>query len=145
MTERIMREEGQVLEVRGPEVKVLGKASEDACFGCMNMECKSHSHIFTALNTRKFSIKAGDLVELEIKKGAGALEAGVSLLLPLLAFVVLYCFSPQLFPGINGAVRTGLGFLALLAVALGVVLFRKIIPPAQLPRITGAGPRKATA
>ncbi|MDR1212466.1 MAG: SoxR reducing system RseC family protein [Spirochaetaceae bacterium] len=139
-----MREEGQVLEVKGPGVKVLGRAAKDACFGCMNMECKSRNRVFTVLNPRKFSLKAGDLVELEIKKSAGALEAGASLLLPLLAFTALYCFSPLLFPGINGAMRTGLGFLALLAAALGVVLFRKIIPPGQLPRIVGAEGRKDT-
>ncbi|MDR1429052.1 MAG: SoxR reducing system RseC family protein [Spirochaetaceae bacterium] len=132
-----MREAGQVLEIKGPEVRVLGRAPEDACFGCMNMECKGHNHVFTALNPHKFPLKAGDCVELEIQRGAGLLEAGLSLFIPLLAFIALYGLSPLLFPGI-GAMRTVLGFIALLAAALGVILFRKINPPGRLPRVVGA-------
>jgi sigma-E factor negative regulatory protein RseC len=130
-----MREEAQVLEVQGHEVKVQGKGTGDACFGCMNQECKDHKRVFTARNPRNFPLKAGDLVELEIKRGEGALEAGASLLIPLLAFLALYCLAPLAFRALGSAARIGLGFLALFAAALGVFLFKKIIPPRRLPGI----------
>ncbi|MDR0388893.1 MAG: SoxR reducing system RseC family protein [Spirochaetaceae bacterium] len=138
-----MREAAQVLEVRGHEVTVLGKGPEDVCFGCMNIECKKGGRVFTVCNPRELPLKAGDLVELEIKKSAGAFEAGMSLLLPVLAFLALYCLGPLLFHAPDGAARIGLAFLALLAGALGVFLFRKIKPPQQRPSIVRKNPLPA--
>jgi positive regulator of sigma E activity len=124
---------GQILEVQGSRVTVLGKDALDACFGCMNLECKGHRHIFTAENPRGFSLERGCLVEVEVPPSRSAAEAGTALLVPVLAFLAAYFLFPLLFQG--PALRIVVSFFALVIAAFGVFLGKKKFPASGLPRI----------
>jgi positive regulator of sigma E activity len=127
--------QGQVLEVRGTQVKLLGKDASELCFGCMNMECKGHNHVFTAENPQGLTLETDRLVEVEIPRRNSAAEAGTALLIPILAFLSAYFLVPLFFENPQDALRIALSFLGLVIAAFGVFLVKKFSPAGRLPRI----------
>jgi sigma-E factor negative regulatory protein RseC len=134
--------QGQILEIQGEQVTILGKDASEACFGCMNLECKGHKHIFAAENPRGLSLEKGRFVEVEIPPSRRAAEAGTALLIPILAFPAGYFLFPLPSPGL----KTGAGFFALVLAALAVFVAKKFFPPRALPRIVRVlGPNEPPA
>ncbi len=77
-----MNEKAVVLEVKDKVVKLTPLPNE-GCASCGG-DCKTKHKIFTLFNDQALSLKAGDLVEIQVTFGAKALQALLSLFLPFL-------------------------------------------------------------
>jgi hypothetical protein len=130
-----VKETGRVLAVSGNAVTVLQDAS-DACFGCMNLECRRKQGIVIAENKTGLPLPAGCLVETEFSVKT-ALAQGLFLLLPpFLAFAAAYLLSGLLSPVPKDSLRAAAGVAAFFATGFALYVYRRGHPFKTGPVIT---------
>lgn len=142
-----MQEMGRVLKIEGTTITIQGSELE-ACFGCMNQECRTNGHRFAAENAAGIGLSVGDLVEVSVSAGATAANAAAVLLPPLAGFALAYAAVAVAAPSSGDAARAAAGVVGLLAGFLGVYALRRknpaksapvvvrVVPPGPLPEET---------
>ena len=132
-----MTETGKVREVREKTV-IVAPDRGDACFGCMNAECKGGVGLITAENPGGLPLKTGQTVEVATINASLLSQALVALLPPILGFLLGFNLSRLVFPfptAPDGA-SAGMGVLFLFAAAFVVYLVRKKHPAGKGYRVT---------
>jgi sigma-E factor negative regulatory protein RseC len=140
-----MRETGAVLSVSGELVtitqeKFTGSGGSEACFGCMNKECKAAQGRVTASNPLGLGLKPGQRVEIETPVSSTVLQAVSALLPPVLGFITGYFLIALAFPASEDPARAAAGACLMLLAALGLYLYRRKTPVKNLStviKITG--------
>ena len=141
-----MTETGKVQEVRENLVIVAPERSA-ACFGCMNIGmnascihagCKSGAGFITAENPAGLPVKTGQTVEVGTVNSSLLSQALISLLPPILGFLLGFNLSRLVFPFPTAPDGTsvGMGLLFLFAASFVVYLIRKKYPAAQGYKVT---------
>lgn len=84
-----MIETGKIKEINGAFITV---ACDDkgACKSCGNTFCSRPNHEFTAINSKQFDLKPGDIVDVYLPPGKIIKAGFILLILPLILFIVFY-------------------------------------------------------
>jgi sigma-E factor negative regulatory protein RseC len=128
-----MTETGTIKEIRGSAL-TIARENDEACFGCLDQECKARSFSYHAENTAGLALRPGQLVETETT--ASPLTQGLAALLPpALGFVAGYGGTGLAFPAAGEPARAAAGVLLLFAAAAALYLLRRRRPPKILRRV----------
>ncbi|MDL2229594.1 SoxR reducing system RseC family protein [Treponema sp. OttesenSCG-928-L16] len=127
MTGRISNIDGSLISIRTGRI--------EACFGCMNQECKSGPPLISAENTLQLPLAAGQLVEFETSAASVRRQLLNSLLPPILGFIGVYVSMGFLFPASSEAARAAAAVTALFIVSFGLYRLRRRFPPKSAPRV----------
>jgi len=137
-----MQEMGRILKIEGKTITIQG-GELGGCFGCMNQECRTNGHQFTAENAAGIDLSVGDLVEVSVSAGATASNAAAVLLPPLVGFALAYAAVAFIVPSSGDAARAAAGVVGLLAGFLGVYALSLKNPAKSVPvvvRVVPPGP-----
>jgi hypothetical protein len=107
---------------------------KDACFGCMEGDCKKRPAPLV-VECRGPVPAPGRLVETGVSPGALAGETLCGVLPPAAGFAAGYFLARFLFPHAGEGARTALGALCLFSGGLLLYLIRRRFPPKTAPRI----------
>ena len=122
-----MTETGTVREIK-ENLVVIAPDRSAACFGCMNLECKSGGGFITAENPKALPLKTGQMVEVAAP-GAGIFRQALTAFLPpALGFVAGYTLSRLLFPKAGEGLFAFIGAAFLFIAAFIVYWARKKFP-----------------
>ena len=113
-----MTETGTVREIKG-NTAVIASDKSAACFGCMNLECKS-GHLITAENPGTLPLETGQRVEVEASGTSLLHQAITAFLPPTLAFIAGFFITRRLFPEAGEAAAAFAGVILLFAAAFFV-------------------------
>jgi positive regulator of sigma E activity len=138
-----MEETGRIQKIEGKKITVQGNEVA-GCFGCMNQECRTNGHVYTAENTGNIQVAVGDLVEIRVSAVAAASSAVVVLLPPLVGFVLAYVLVAWAAPMSTDAARAAAGVGGLLAGFLGVYWVSRSSPPKAGPEVVRVMPKRGT-
>ena len=122
-----MTERGRITEI-GEEYVVIAADKSAACFGCLNMECKSNGGFIKAGNPASLPLKTGQMVEVKAPVRAILLQALAALLPPILGFTAGYAFAPLLFPAAGRGAAAAMGLFFLFTPAFIIYRIRKKYP-----------------
>jgi sigma-E factor negative regulatory protein RseC len=136
-----MRETGTILSVTGglaavrPETGLL-----EACFGCMNRECKAardkgHQGRVTAANPLRLPLEPGQVVEMETPSSSALTQALSALLSPLLGFTMGFFLTGILFSASGEPARSAAGAVCMFLSALGFYYYRRKNPVKTTPGV----------
>jgi sigma-E factor negative regulatory protein RseC len=120
---RNLIETGKVREIKGKFV-VIAPDKSSACFGCMNMECKSGGRFITAENPLDLPVETGQLVEVETEASLLP-QALTAFLPPILGFIAGFLIIRLLFPETGEGAAAGMGVIFLFASAFVVYRMKK--------------------
>ena len=124
-----MTERGRITEI-GEESVTIAANKSAACFGCLNMECKTNGGFITAGNPSSLPLKTGQTVEVKAPARAILLQALAALLPPILGFSAGYALAPLLFPNARGA-AAAMGLFFLFTPAFIIYKIRKKYPASK--------------
>ena len=130
-----MTEKGSVVEIR-ENLVIVAPDKSAACFGCMNMECKSGGGLITAENPKALPLGGGQMVEVEIPDVSIIKQALTAFLPPALAFTAGFIFIRLLFPKTGEGAAAFMGVILLFAAAFVVYRIRKSKPAENACTIT---------
>jgi hypothetical protein len=77
-----MRDKARVISVEEKTVQIMPIIS-DACINCDKSSCSTHTTPFTVTNPKKLEVKPGMLVRIGANKTSQAIQAIVSLFIPI--------------------------------------------------------------
>jgi sigma-E factor negative regulatory protein RseC len=142
-----MTETGRVQAVSGGVIIVQREVStdlrSDACFGCMNQECRTNHgqpranrpHVdrpqvglIIAENRTGQELRPGQLVETGVTASALIIQIITVLCPPLLGFAAVYALTGLAFPALGEGARAACGVLGLFTVAEILYLIRRKFP-----------------
>jgi sigma-E factor negative regulatory protein RseC len=129
-----MTDRGRVREITETTLTLIRGVPSDACFGCMNQECKSGGITYPAANPRRLSLRVGQLVETECP--APLKQALAALLPPALGFIAGYVFTALSFPAAGDPARAAAGVLLMFLAGAARFLIVKRLGTRGLPRVT---------
>ena len=119
-----MTETGIIRAVKG-NLAVISPDKSAACFGCMNLECKSGSGHITAENPVALPLETGQKVEIEAPGISLMQQAIIAFLPPIMAFIVGFFLTRQLFPEAGEGAAAFAGLILLFTAAFVVYMVRK--------------------
>ena len=128
-----MFETGRVESIGKDFVEIRPKET-DACFGCLNYECKKNRGLIRALNGLNLPIKLGQWVTAEIPNASAFKQAVFALGPVLLGFIAGYFISGIGFR-LQESARAFCGAVGLFAAAFIVYFIRRKFPPKEIARI----------
>ena len=133
-----MIETGRIESIADNVVQIRPKET-DACFGCLNYECKKNRGLIRALNTFNLPIQIGQWVTAEVSNRSAIMQAVIALGPVLFGFIAGYFISGTGFlpiedPLSEGA-RAACGVAGLFAAAFIVYGIRRKFPPREIVRI----------
>jgi sigma-E factor negative regulatory protein RseC len=129
---------GRILSVSGSTVTVMPDLG-DACFGCLNKDCKKRPPLITAENPGGLNLSPGQFVETSVSPPAAAGEAAFVLLPPAAAFAVGFWGIGHFLPGLGeGACILGAFVLAAFTVLARVLMRRPGSARSRIVRITNS-------
>ena len=129
-----MTETGRVREIKGDFI-VIQPEKGIACFGCMNMECKTEGSI-TAENPRALPLNTGQTVQVRAPLLSLLGQASAALLPPALGFSASFFLTRLLFPAAGEGAAAGLGVAFLFATAFVIYMIRKKFPAKRVYTVT---------
>jgi sigma-E factor negative regulatory protein RseC len=142
-----MRETAAVVSVTGALAAVrLETGVPEACFGCMNRECKAAGdkasrNQITAANPFGLPLEPGQAVEIETASSSAVVQAFSALLPPLLGFMAGFFLAVRLFPALGDPARSACGAALMLLSALGVYRYRRRNPVKTMPSVVRILPK----
>jgi len=136
-----MTEKGIVKEVQGRTVIIVPDIG-DACFGCMNAECKSGGGLISAENSLAIQLTVGQMVEVRASESSIFVQALTAFLPPALGFVSGYIFMRLFFPAFGEGAAAFTGVLLLFSAAIIVCRIKKGKPQRQTFTVTRIIPGK---
>ncbi|GHT94091.1 hypothetical protein FACS1894141_0090 [Spirochaetia bacterium] len=139
-----MPERGIIRAIAGDRV-TLGRGAMDACFGCMNQDCRSRGDVFTALNRDGLPLTVGQHVEIESPRRSTIIQGLIAFLPPLLGFIGGYFLTGRWVPQAGDPAKAAGGAIALFAAAGIVYLVRKRFPSQAIPRIVRVIPQVSSS
>jgi positive regulator of sigma E activity len=129
-----MTDTGKINEIKENLIVIVPERSE-ACFGCMNLECKAGGFI-SAENPQRLPLKQGQLVEVKAPAAALLSQAAFAILPPASGFIAGFALIRFLFPGAGEGAAAGIGIIFLFAGALTVFWTRKKVPAGKVFTVT---------
>ena len=120
-----MTETGRIRETRG-NLAIIVPEKSSACFGCMNLECRSGGGTITAENPKNLPISVSQIVEVETSGIAG--QALTAFLPPILGFMAGFVSIRLFFPETGEGAAAFTGIFLLFASAFAVYRVRKKFP-----------------
>ena len=114
-----MTETGIIREVKG-NLAVIAPDKSAACFGCMNLECKSSVGLITAENPDALPLQTGQRVEVGAPGLSLLHQAITAFLPPILAFIAGFFLTRQFFPQAGEGAAAFAGVILLFAAAFVV-------------------------
>jgi len=123
-------ERGRIREIKG-NIVIIAPDKSAACFGCMNLECKSGDGLISAENPGNINLEPGQMVEVEAAGVNLAVQAIAAFLPPLLGLVAGYTLIRFLFPRAGEGAAAFTGMILLFAAAFVVYRIRKKKPGAM--------------
>ena len=122
-----MTETGRIREIKGKLIIVVPEKGP-ACFGCMNMECKTGGGFITAENPGGLSLQEGQTVEVRAPGISLLGQALAAILPPVIGFSASFFLARRLFPEAGDGVFAGTGIFFLFAAAFLVYKIRQKFP-----------------
>jgi sigma-E factor negative regulatory protein RseC len=111
------------------------KSGAEACFGCMNRECKRRQDPVIAQNSFNLPLRPGQQVETELLPIPVIIQALSALFPPCLGFAAGFFLTAALFP-VSGEAAQAFGGVLLMFIAGTVFyLYRRFRPAKILHRI----------
>ena len=124
-----------VREINGNHV-VIAPDKGAACFGCMNMECKSSGGKISAENRTALPLAPGQTVEVEIPGLSLFTQVLMAFLPPFFGFLAGFSFFRFFFPASGEAAAALAGAILLFASAFAVIKLREKKPPKKTYTVT---------
>ena len=122
----MVTERGKVREIKGNLI-IIAPDRSAACFGCMNMECKTAGFL-AADNTLGLPVETGQTVEVETDTHSLIPQALTAFLPPILGFATGFILTRLLFPHAGEPAAAFIGLALLFVAALIVYKLRKNLP-----------------
>ena len=97
-----MRNTVKVIAIKENNAVEVVPLITDACIGCRNSECTKQGHPFIVHNTQKLPVYPGAIVKISASAVRQALQALLSLCLPLAAAIAGYILTPKICASIEG-------------------------------------------
>jgi sigma-E factor negative regulatory protein RseC len=138
-TGRISAMEGGVITVQQDSFSSF--KNSEACFGCMNKECKEKQGFITASNPLNLPLETGQQVETEMSPKMILAQGIFALLPPLAGFITGFLLAGRLFPSFGEPAKAFGGVLLMFAGAFGFYFYRRRHPVKVLPRVVRIVPR----
>jgi sigma-E factor negative regulatory protein RseC len=124
-----MSEICKVCAINGNQITLqqdgLGK---DACFGCIETECKNKKRFITLEIPGNLLLKKGESVKIKANPMMSLVQAAAALGLPLLGFMAGFFLTAFLFPQSREPTRAAAGVLLMFSAAFGYYQFRRRHP-----------------
>ncbi|AEF81576.1 positive regulator of sigma(E), RseC/MucC superfamily [Leadbettera azotonutricia ZAS-9] len=135
-----MIETGRISAIAGSTITVQQDAfssfkNSEACFGCMNQECKEKQGYISVSNPLKLPLEIGSQVETEISPKMILGQAFFALIPPLAGFIAGFLLAGLIFPSIGDPGKAFGGVILMFAGAFGFYFYRKRHPVKVLPRV----------
>ena len=128
-----MRNTVKVIAIKENNAVEVVPLITDACIGCRNSECTKQGHPFVVHNTQKLPVYPGAIVKISASAVRQALQALISLCLPLAAAIAGYILTPKICASIEGAktateaTRIAGVFISFFATSILVLIFNRFI------------------
>jgi hypothetical protein len=120
-----MQETARVVSVEG-DIATVVPLDIEVCIGCSNSECKKNGNVFTAYNSGKLDLYPGAEVRIRARARNQALQAGLSIGLPVLAAASGYGLTAGMLPEVCEGVLVGVSLAALVCAGAAVAVFHHI-------------------
>ena len=137
-----MRNTVKVIAIKENNAVEVVPLITDACIGCKNSTCTKQGHPFIVHNPENLPVYPGAIVKITASALRQALQALLSLCLPLAAAIAGYLLTPQLFAHAGSAktateaARIAGVFIAFFATSILVLIFNRFIKTERHATIT---------